>query len=272
VNRSETEETGLDGSERPIDRLLALMERLRGPDGCPWDREQTPASLRSYVLEEAFETAEAIDSGEPARLREELGDLLLQVVFLAQIARESGLFDFEEVAGGIADKLIRRHPHVFEEHRVETAEDAWKSWDSIKRSEKSSAEVDPSRLDGIPKSLPALMRAVKLSHRAARCGFDWPTVDGVERKVEEELYELRAAVRSGDPRLVDEELGDLLFAAASLARKLDVDPEAALQRANEKFTGRFRRLEANAEHDGVSLDEAGLEDLERRWRDVKRQE
>ena len=272
MNRSDTENGTSERAGRPIDRLLAIMARLRGPDGCPWDREQTPASLRSYLLEEAFEAAEAIDSGDPARLREELGDLLLQVVFLAQIAAEAGQYDFDSVAEGIADKLTRRHPHVFESERADSAEEAWKSWDAVKRSEKKALGARASRLDGVPTALPALLRAVKLSHRAARSGFDWPDVEGVERKVDEELAELRSAITTGDRGSIEEELGDLLFAGASLARKLDVDPEAALQRANAKFARRFRHLETDAERDGVSIEESSLDELERRWQAIKRRE
>lgn len=262
-------------------RLVQIMSRLRGPDGCPWDRQQTPSSLRSYLLEEAYEVAEAIDSIQDTSddtwlaLREELGDLLLQVVFLSQLAAERELFDFDEVARGICDKLVRRHPHVFADKTAGSAEQAFNEWDEIKRKEKTAADPssqtspsEHSRLDGVPRSLPGLLRAQRLGERAARGGFDWPAAHSVIGKILEEVEEIRQ-VLDDDRSRVEEEIGDLLLACTSLARLAGLDAEAALHKASDKFDDRFRTLEQFAAEQGRDTTELELAELERLWTRAK---
>jgi MazG family protein len=244
------------------------MRRLRGPDGCPWDREQTWATLRRYLVEESYEAVDAIDRNDAAALREELGDLLLQVVFLAGIAEEEGRFDIDDVAHGIAEKLVRRHPHVFGSAEAKTAQDVTRNWEAIKRQE-GKGIAGASRLDGIPAALPPLAKAVLLGERAAASGFDWPSVEGVWAKLDEELDELRAAAGAGDRAAVGEELGDLLFSVVNLARKSGVDPEAALEATNRKFRQRFDRVERELARRGMTPEEAGLETMDRLWDEAK---
>ncbi len=254
-----------------VDRLVEIMARLRGPGGCPWDREQTFRSLRPYVLEEAFEVAEAIDRESPAALREELGDLLLQVVFLSRLAEEEGLFTLDDVAEEISAKLVRRHPHVFGDRPADSVGEVWKRWEEIKREEREGKrEGSASRLDGIPRALPALVRARLLADKAARAGYDWPDAPAIVDKVREETEELAAVLAGGGgPGAAEEELGDLLFAAASLARRLGLDPEGALARANAKFEERFREAERLAREAGRELEEMDPDELDALWRRVK---
>jgi nucleoside triphosphate diphosphatase len=256
--------------------LLAIMARLRAVDGCPWDRQQTFATIAPYTLEEAYEVADAIERGDMANLKEELGDLLFQVVFHAEIAREAGHFDFEAVAGSIGDKLVRRHPHVFGAAGSLTAAEQSSAWEDIKAAERSKS-IEPgaetaSHVAGVPHSLPALMRAVKLSRRAARVGFDWEHAAQTADKVAEELAEVRVASSRGASPEIFEEIGDLLFAAANLARKLEVDAEAALRAANAKFERRFRGMERLAAQRGEVFADLNLEAQERLWQEVKRGE
>jgi ATP diphosphatase len=248
------------------------MARLRAADGCPWDRQQTFASIAPYTIEEAYEVADAIERGDMEELKDELGDLLFQVVFHSQIAREAGGFDFEAVAAGICDKLTRRHPHVFGDHGPLSIEQQSAAWENIKADERGSA--DPSALQGVPQALPALMRAYKLSKRAARVGFDFENAGQCADKVEEELAEVRAASRNvpAASEEIFEEVGDLLFAAANLARKLEVDAEAALRAANAKFERRFRAMEALAAERGWEFSELNLAAQESLWQAVKRGE
>jgi nucleoside triphosphate diphosphatase len=255
-----------------ISELLAIMARLRAADGCPWDRQQTFASIAPYTIEEAYEVADAIERGDMEGLKGELGDLLFQVVFQAQIAREAGRFDFEAVVGAICDKLTRRHPHVFGDHGPLSIAEQGAAWEDIKASERGGA--DPSALQDVPNVLPALMRADKLSKRAARVGFDFEHAGQCADKVDEELAEVRAASResSGASPEIFEEIGDLLFAAANLARKLDVDAEAALRAANAKFERRFRAMEALAAERGWEFSELNLAAQESLWQAVKRGE
>jgi len=274
-----------------LQELLAIMARLRAPDGCPWDREQTFATLARYTIEEAYELVDAIERGDLPHLRDELGDLLLQVVFHSQIASETGHFDFDAVAAGIAGKLKRRHPHLFADAQlasagtgaVATAAEQLVSWENIKAEERSSARVsrsaagDPvSQLDDVPRSLPALMRADKLSKRAARVGFDFDLADQAAAKVHEELEEVSAAARANadatPSREVFEEVGDLLFAATNLARKLGVDAEEALREANAKFERRFRGMETTAAARGLVFESLSLSDQERLWQEMKQRE
>jgi nucleoside triphosphate diphosphatase len=252
--------------------LLTIMARLRAADGCPWDRQQTFATIAPYTIEEAYEVADAIGRGDMRDIKDELGDLLFQVVFHAEIARESGEFDFEAVAGAICDKLTRRHPHVFGgQARVSAAEQS-AVWEDIKAAERGGTEE--SALQGVPNALPALMRAFKLSKRAARVGFDFENAGQCAGKVDEELAEVRAAALESPAAsaAIFEEVGDLLFAAANLARKLDVDAEAALRAANAKFERRFRAMESLAAARGQVFARLDLAAQESLWQDVKRGE
>jgi ATP diphosphatase len=253
---------------RPIDRLLAIMARLRDPEhGCPWDLEQSFATIAPYTIEEAYEVADAIERGDIAALKDELGDLLLQVVFHARMAQETGFFGFEDVAAAIADKMERRHPHVFGDARIDSAAAQNEAWEAHKAAEREAAGGAESVLNGVALALPALMRAGKLSRRAARIGFDWPDARAVLPKIAEEISEIEAELDGAAfPGALEEEVGDLLFAAANLARKLDIEPETALRRATAKFERRFRALEVLAKQQGTSRD---LDALEALWRQVK---
>lgn len=253
-----------------LQKLLSLMAHLRGPSGCPWDREQTMRSLRPFVLEEAYELVEAIGSGEVEAIREELGDLLLEIVFVNQIAVEESLFEMDEVIRGIHDKLVRRHPHVFETERAPTADKALERWEQIKEREKKKPAGKSSVLDGVAKSLAALARAQKISTRAAKAGFDWKSAREVKEKLAEELEELDAAVESGSSAAIEEELGDVLFALSNLARHLEVDAEVALTGAIEKFSERFRYLESSLEAEGRSVSDASMDELDELWEESKR--
>ncbi len=251
--------------------LVDVMARLRDPqNGCPWDREQTSQTLKRYVIEEAYEVVEAIDSGDPVKLREELGDLLLQVVFLAQLSQECGEFDVRDVARGIVEKLIRRHPHVFGNVSVTGTEQVLANWEQIKRTE-AGYEDRHSILDGIPAGLPALMRALEVSKRVVKVGFEWPSVAEVLNKVEEEIAELRVEIAAGDTPRVADELGDLLFTLVNVARHLQVDPEDALRRMTLRFAARFRHIEAYAATQGRRLADLPLAEMEEVWQATKRE-
>jgi MazG family protein len=252
-----------------IDQLLDIMAKLRGPGGCPWDHEQTHASLRAGLIEEAYEVAAAIDARDDANLREELGDLLLQVVFHAQIGSDEGRFDFDAVAREVAAKLVRRHPHVFGDDRCADASAVLTRWDEIKRAEKGGTASE-SVLDGLPAGLPALLRAQKVQKKAAKIGFDWDDASPVFDKVREELAEAEAAL--GDPAKLEDEIGDVLFSVVNLARKLKVDAEPALHRATEKFSRRFRAVETLARERGLVLDGMTLAELDTLWDEVKARE
>jgi MazG family protein len=261
--------------ERPkgFEDLVAIMARLRGPGGCPWDREQTHASLRPYLLEETYEALEAIDASAPDRLREELGDLLLQVVFHAQMAREVGEFTIDDVVAALAEKLIRRHPHVFGDARAETADAVLRRWETIKAEERvepagppSDAEPDQGPLGGLPRALPALALAQQMQARAARAGFDWPGFAEAAAKVREELDELERASRGEAAGHIAEELGDFLFAVANLPRYLGLDGEQALRAACANFRERFARLQRAVRERGRSLGDCSHEELLALWR------
>jgi MazG family protein len=271
---SDTEASPPGPVDHPISRLVEVMGRLRDPlRGCPWDLEQTFASIAPYTIEEAYEVADAIARGDMGDLREELGDLLLQVVYHAQMAREAGSFDFADVAGAIADKMIRRHPHVFGEAQVRTADEQTQAWETLKARERSAKTSGAdSVLDGVAISLPALTRAVKLSRRAARVGFVWSTIEGVLDKLQEEIGELRAELAAGDRDKAREELGDVLFVCANIARDLDVDPEEALRGANAKFTRRFAFIEAALRAEGRSPAQSDLTEMEALWVEAKTEE
>jgi len=253
-----------------IYKLLEVMARLRdADDGCPWDQKQDFSSIAPYTVEEAYEVADAIAREDFVALRDELGDLLFQVVFHAQMASEAGLFDFDDVAGTISDKMLRRHPHVFgtDEGRAAGAVDG--SWERIKAEERTGKD-DDSALAGVAVALPALKRAQKLGKRASAVGFDWPARQGVRAKIREELDELEAAVGSRSADNIEEEFGDLLFAVVNLARHLDVDPEKALTSGNHKFERRFRDMESAVRKSGNSLKDQSLESLDKEWRAAKK--
>ena len=258
-----------------LDRLLSIMAQLRDPErGCPWDRAQDFSTIAPYTIEEAYEVADAIARGDEAALKDELGDLLFQVVFHARMAEEARLFAFEDVAGAIADKMLRRHPHVFGNAEIASAAAQSEAWEEHKAGERQArackAGTRESVLDGVALALPALLRAVKIQRRAARIGFDWPDAVPVMEKVLEEIAELRTEIeRNAEPAALEEELGDILFAVANLARKLDIDPEEALRRATAKFERRFRRVELLAAEHAIGAD---LDALDALWQQVKRDE
>src|SRR5579864_7205668 len=256
---------------RPIDRLLLIMARLRDPErGCPWDQAQDFRSIAPYTIEEAYEVADAIERADMAALKDELGDLLLQVVFHARMAEEAGHFAFDAVAAAIADKMVRRHPHVFGDAEIGSVAAQNEAWEAHKAAERQATGGQASALDGVALALPALLRAAKLSRRAARIGFDWPDARAVLPKIAEEIAEIEAELDGdGGPAALEEEVGDLLFAVANLARKLEVEPETALRRATAKFERRFRRVEALAAERRIGRN---LDALEALWQEVKRME
>ena len=250
----------------PFEELLAVMARLRGPDGCPWDREQTLETLRTYLLEETYELLEAIEKRDPSLIREELGDLLLEVVFLTRVCSEQDLFEMDDVVRGIRDKLIRRHPHVFGDTRARDAGEAYKRGEAIKKQEKDS---NASLLEGVPACLPALLRTHRLSTKAGIAGFDWAAIDELYEKLLEELGEFRQAAENGDSAAMAEELGDLLFITANIGRHKGIDPELALQQANRKFIARFEHVEKGLKARGKTTDEATMEEMEALWQEAK---
>src|SRR5512138_1545431 len=252
-----------------LERLLGIMERLRGPDGCPWDREQTLRTLRPYVLEETYEVLEAIDSGDAREHCEELGDLLLQIVFQAQLAKEEQRFDFADVAEAISNKLVSRHPHVFGDTQVKDAEGVLRQWAALKREEKKAKGAGHSVLEGVPREMPALARADRLTEKASRVGFDWADAGGARAKLAEELAELDEAVEAGDREALEHELGDVLFAAANLGRKLGVAPEEALRGAVSRFISRFSHVERELARRGVPHGEATLAEMDALWDEAK---
>jgi len=254
-------------------RLIEIMRRLRDPEsGCPWDIEQDFGTIAPYTIEEAYEVADAIEREAWGELKDELGDLLLQVVFHAQIARDRGLFGFDDVADAIADKMVARHPHVFgDESRDKSAEQQTRDWETVKAAERA-AKAQTGVLDGVALGLPALLRAVKLQKRAARVGFDWPDASHVLDKITEEAGELREAAESLPQEKVEEEFGDLLFVMANLARHMGVEPEAALRGANAKFTRRFERIEAWLAEDGREASESDLAEMDALWDRAKAEE
>ena len=254
-------------AKRSFDDLVQLMHTLRSPGGCPWDRQQTLPALKPFVIEEAYEVVDAIDRADGAGLAEELGDLLLQAVFIAEVTSESGQFDIYDSITAIHDKLVRRHPHVFGDVAAHNAEEVLVNWEKLKNEERKAE--NKSVLAGVPPSLPALLRASRLTEKASRVGFDWRRTDDVFEKVEEEIGETREAIASGDREAIQEEIGDLLFTVANLARKLDVNAEEALQAANRKFTRRFQSMERHVRADGRNLDQLPLEQLDVLWEESK---
>ena len=255
-----------------INALLEVMRRLRDPDtGCPWDKEQTFATIAPYTVEESYEVADAIARDDMGDLKEELGDLLFQVVFHSRIAEEAGLFNFDDVARGMADKLIRRHPHVFGDVSHRTADEQTVAWEAVKAEERKAKDKG-GILDDVPIGLPALTRAAKLTKRAARVGFDWPSVDEVLDKLDEETQELKAEINAGDHGKARAELGDLLFVMANLARKLEVEPEDALRLTNAKFVRRFEAIEAALNAQGRTPEQSSLMEMDALWNAAKHSE
>jgi tetrapyrrole methylase family protein / MazG family protein len=265
-----------------FEKLVAVQARLRAPKGCPWDREQTHQTLRTYLLEEAYEVLEALDAGNDAKFAEEMGDLLLQIVFHSQIAQEEGRFNVADVIREIHDKMIRRHPHVFGETRAKNSAEVLRHWEQIKAEERRSSKEHgvsghtqaeaPSLLDGVSRALPATLEGFQLTRKASRIGFDWEDAGGVITKMQEETKELEAALQTKNPQKAEEEMGDLLFAAVNLARFLHVDPEIALRKANAKFSRRFRAMEAMARESGREFKDLPREEMEALWDATKNTE
>ncbi len=255
-----------------FDKLFDIIRRLRSPEGCPWDRAQTPESLRASLVEEVWECVSAIDAHDDRNLQEELGDLYLLVTMVAWMKEQEGAFTVEAALTGIAEKLVRRHPHVFGSAKTESAEQALRQWDQIKADEKKAAGISGSALDTVPKSLPPLERAAELQKKAARVGFDWPGPEPVWEKIDEELWELRDAVKTGDAKRIEDETGDLLFSVVNLARLLKTDPGVALHGTNAKFEGRFREVERRLTEQGVRPADAGLARMDELWNQVKAEE
>ncbi len=251
-----------------FERLVEIMTRLRSAEGCPWDREQTHQSIKHNLIEETYEAVDAIDAGDMRELRDELGDVLMQVVFHAQMADESGEFDIGDVTNGICDKLIRRHPHVFGDAVVEHADEVVDRWEKIKSEEKGN-EHRTSILDGVPKTLPALARAMDISKRAAKAGFEWPDLDAVVEKLDEEVHELKQELKEGDRERAAEEIGDLLFTIVNVARWMKVDPEDALRAMTRRFAARFRRIEDAARESGRPLEAMTLQEMDALWDQAK---
>jgi tetrapyrrole methylase family protein/MazG family protein len=259
-------------SESANDRfgeLVQIMARLRGENGCPWDREQTHASIKPYLLEETYEVLESIDENDPAKLEEELGDLALQVVFHAQMADEAGLFTIADVLRGINEKLRRRHPHIFGDVKADTAQEVLFNWEQIKRLEREKAHGRASVLDGVPRELPALLRAHRLQEKASRVGFDWNEARQVFQKVEEELAELRAAMESEQPDRMEAELGDLLFSLVNLGRFIAVNPEDALRKTIARFIARFQYIEEELARRGTAPGQVTLVEMDALWAEAK---
>lgn len=254
-------------AEEQISRLISIMARLRSEGGCPWDREQTLKTLKPFLLEEAYEVLDAIDDHDYASLEEELGDVLLQVVFQSRICEETGAFSFADVAKNISEKLIRRHPHVFSDVKVDGSREVLKNWEAIKKDEKKTRK---SALDGVPRQMPALMKADKIQSKAARVGFDWDQVHDVMAKVEEELQEVQEALLEGDQAHVREELGDLLFAAVNLGRFLGHDAEETLNESIDKFVSRFQCVEQELRDRGREMSDCSLEEMDAVWNEIKK--
>jgi tetrapyrrole methylase family protein/MazG family protein len=253
-------------SEKTFEQLVQIMEKLRGPDGCPWDREQTHDSLKPYLLEEVYEVLDALDKNDDNALKEELGDLLLQIIFHAQIAKEESRFTISEVLETIVQKLIRRHPHVFGQMEIKTAEEQRVHWEKLKKKEGKQ-----SVLEGVPKTSPALLRAYRTQQKASTVGFDWEEIEPVWEKVHEEIEELKEVIGSKSKKKITEEFGDLLFALVNLSRFIKVNPEDALRQAVEKFMGRFRKVERILAAEGKDLLDASLEEMDAVWNRIKKE-
>jgi tetrapyrrole methylase family protein / MazG family protein len=258
-----------------IEKLVTLVERLRGDEGCPWDKEQTRETLKPMLIEEAYEVLDALDSENPAELKDELGDLLFQIIFHAQIAREKNEFDLAGIIDRSHEKMTRRHPHIFGDADLKTSGDVLKNWEDIKAAEKgvqsaSHPESERSLLDGIPSKLPALHRASQMTAKASRVGFDWTKLEDILSKLQEETSELLEAQAANDPDQIADEVGDLLFVTANIARFLGIDPETALNRSNRKFEKRFRYVESKIKQQGRGLKDSSLEEMDALWEEAKK--
>jgi tetrapyrrole methylase family protein / MazG family protein len=251
---------------RPLYRFAEIVAALRAPNGCPWDRKQTHESLRPYLIEEAYEALDAIESGDPAHIKEEMGDVLLQIYLHAEIARERGDFSIDDVAQSIIDKIVLRHPHVFGDTSVKDAEQVAERWEQIKKKEKPHRE---SILDGVPKHLPALLRAYRIQQKVSRVGFDWEKIGDVADKLDEEVGELKQAIDSGDMAHIIEEAGDMLFSITNLLRFIEINPEEALLKTIAKFTARFKHIEKRAAETGKNIEEMTIDEMERLWQEAK---
>lgn len=270
------------GTGKRFERLVALQERLLAPDGCPWDREQTHETLRTYLIEEAYEVLDALESGDPDKFAEEMGDLLLQIIFHSELAARAGRFDVGDVIDRVHTKMVRRHPHVFGKDKAESAAQVLKNWEHLKAEERRMNRADrglkvsaatqeqaPPLLDGIPRTLPAILEAYQITRRAARVGFDWTSIAGVLDKLREETAELETELAAGNHAAIESEVADLLFAAVNVARFLKLDPEIALKKANRKFIDRFRQMEAQAASEGRKLAELNAAELDALWEQAK---
>jgi tetrapyrrole methylase family protein/MazG family protein len=253
---------------RGIKPLVSLMKRLRGPQGCPWDRAQTQRSLTPFVIEEAYEVVGAIEEGRPQSLKEELGDLLFQIIFLSRIAEEKRAFDIYDVIDSSVEKMRRRHPHVFGSKKADTAEEVLRHWAEIKKEERKAKKT--GLLSDVPVAMPALLRAHKISAKASKIGFDWKNINEVIKKVEEEVCEFKKAVRKKDPASIEEEVGDMLFSLVQVARFLEVDPEEALRKTIGKFISRFHYIEKEIRKKGSRLSKTGIDEMERLWQEAKK--
>jgi tetrapyrrole methylase family protein / MazG family protein len=249
--------------------LIALMARLRGPDGCPWDRKQTTASLKPFLIEECYEVVDALDEGKPDKVKEELGDLLFQIIFHSRIAEENGEFTVQDVIATNIEKMTRRHPHVFGTARLSTDQEVLSNWEDIKKKEKGY-EDRKSILEGVPRHLPSLLRAHSLQERAARVGFDWSRIDEALPKLDEEMAEFKESLKREDAAGIEEELGDIFFMLVNISRFLGVNPEEALRKTISKFIKRFRYIEERAENTGRSLNDMTLDEMEALWQEAKR--
>ena len=270
---SKGDDTGYPVRHHYFRKLVELMDTLRGPGGCPWDQEQTPETLKAMLIEESYEVLEALDWSSPAALCDELGDLLLQIVFHSRIAKERGEFDIDDVCRSIHEKMVRRHPHVFGTARFESSGELLREWERIKAGEKGDRDQNEERkalLDALPDRLPAIYATYQMSAKAARVGFDWPSLEALGGKVLEEFQELAVAVRERNEAEIKEEVGDFLFAAVNVARFLQVDPETSLSRANQKFSRRYASMEDHFGRQGKSLAEVAPEEMERQWQRQKR--
>ena len=252
-------------------RLIELMARLRGPDGCPWDRKQTPDSLKPFLTEECYEVVDAIDEGDPSKIKEELGDLLFQIVFHARIAEEQGLFTIRDVADAIHEKMVRRHPHVFGDQQLSTDREVLANWEEIKKRERGGDDRR-SLLEGVPRALPSLLRAHQLQERAARVGFDWSHLHEALPKLDEEIAEFKDSLATEDAGKIEEELGDVFFMLVNISRFLGVDPEQALRKTISKFIHRFRYIEEQASNADRKLTDMTLDEMEALWQESKKKE
>jgi len=266
--RTQNRETIRAMSKRTFTDLVELMTRLRAPGGCPWDREQTFTDLKPFVIEEAYEVVEAIDRDDRESLREEIGDLLLEAVFLAEIAREEGTFDIDDSITTVHDKLVRRHPHVFGDVKADSADAVLQNWERLKSAERRVQKQ--GILSGVPRSLPALLKAVRLTEKAARVGFDWRSTEDVFEKLDEETRELQEALERNERAEIEHELGDLLFTIANIARRLEINAEEALQAANRKFTRRFEAIESSLHESSRTFDDVTLEQMDAMWEEAKK--